>query len=136
MTDEVRLSYWAFIVREAAHVNSDGCSCVSEWHEYCCFEHDLACHYGKNPRSAYAHYCNDETCDFWGRADSMGRRKADYMFGDCNYQWSPNKVGKVRSFFRFLGVRVGALVGVGRQPKDLNVQSQQKTEVPVRSGAV
>jgi hypothetical protein len=111
-------NYWQFIAREARLIGSDGCTKVSEWHQECCFEHDLSCHYGKDPRLAYAWYCLNSDGDYWQRAGVLSRRQADYAFARCNYQWSASKIGKVRSFFRFLGVRVGALLGIGaREPK-------------------
>lgn len=120
----IRKSYWKFIDDEARGMGSDGCTGVSEWHQPCCQEHDLACHYGKNPRSAYAHYCaspNRYSASWWAHAEPMTRRQADYMFGHCNLEWSDDSpIGKARSVARFLGVRVGAILGIGkRQPKDL-----------------
>ena len=117
----VRKSYWKFIDDEARGAGSDGCTKVSEWHQPCCQEHDLACHYGKNPRSAYALYCARPDRPYWVEAEDMSRRQADYMFGNCNLEWSDGSpIGKVRSIVRFIGVRIGALLGVGkRQPKDL-----------------
>lgn len=114
---KVRLSYWAFVEREAKKIHSDGCTGVSEWHRECCFEHDLACYYGKSPRSAYAWYCNDPLSAYWEFADEMSRRQADYQFATCNLAWSPKPVGKVRSLVRFIGARIGAWLGIGkRQP--------------------
>lgn len=114
----IRKSYWKFIEDEAKAIKSDGCTGVSEWHQPCCFEHDLACYWKKDPRSAYAFYTAEENGPYWSMAAPMSRREADYMFAVCNFQWSPTKGGKVRSAVRFLGVRLGALLGIGkRQPK-------------------
>ena len=117
-------TYWQFIEEQARYLGSDGCTVVSEWHRECCFEHDLACHYKKDPRSAYAHYTYfpgaDEPSDWWALADPMSRREADYAFARCNYDWSYNTQGRIRSFIRFLGVRLGAFFNIGgRKPKDL-----------------
>ncbi len=119
MEYKIRDSYWRFIEKEAQKVGSDGCTGVSEWNRECCLEHDLACHYEKNPHSAYEFYVAGVR-NFWVQAEEMTRRQADYQFGACNIAWSPTKVGKVRSFFRFIGVRIGAYLGIGvRQPKEL-----------------
>lgn len=123
----IRKSYWKFIEDEALTRNADGCTGVSEWHQPCCFEHDLACYFGKNPRSAYAFYCADPGCAYWVLASPMTRREADYAFGICNWEWSPTKGGKIRSIIRFLGVRLGALLGIGRrQPKELNGRKNEE----------
>ena len=116
------LNYWQWIEQEARAINADGCTGVSEWHRECCFEHDLACRYGKDDRAAYAFYTvyplADDHSAWWALATAMSRRQADYMFATCNYEWSATKLGRVRSFFRFLGVRLGALLGIGvREPR-------------------
>lgn len=120
----VRKSYWKFIEDEAKRMGSDGCTGVNEWHRECCYEHDLACYFERNPRSAYERYCTgpyEPPARWWQTAEPMTRREADYMFGKCNLEWSPTKGGKIRSIIRFLGVRLGALLGIGkRQPKELN----------------
>lgn len=117
------LNYWQFIAQEAEAIGADGCTGVSEWHRECCLEHDLACHYGKDPRSAYDKYKYGSWVvegDWWYLAEDMSRRQADYAFATCNYEWSATHKGRIRSFFRFLGVRIGALLGIGvRKPKDL-----------------
>lgn len=125
MDYQVRKSYWKFIEDEAKRLGSDGCTGVSDWHRECCWEHDLACHYGKNPRDAYAAYCehpNIPTDILWKHTNDMTRREADIAFGKCNWEWSPNTQGKLRSIIRFLGVRLGAYLGIGvRQPKELTL---------------
>ena len=115
---QMRQSYWLFIETEAKKIGSDGCTCVSDWNHECCWEHDLACNYEKDPRSAYSYYWALPDCNYWELAKSMSRRQADYMYAKCNLEWSPTKKGKIRSIGRFLGVRVGALLGIGvRTPK-------------------
>lgn len=120
MDYKVRLNYWAFVEREAKKIKSDGCTGVNEWHRECCYEHDLACHYGKTPRSAYGWYCNDPLSAYWTFADPMSRRQADYLFKNCNLEWSTHQpIGKIRSIARFLGVWIGAFFGIGcREPKE------------------
>jgi hypothetical protein len=113
-----KLNYWQFIEHEARRIGADGCTGVSEWHQPCCFEHDLACRYGRNPRSAYAFYWANPDCAFWAYAETMSRRQADSMFASCNYEWSVSTGARCRSFVRYLGVRLGALLGIGtRKPK-------------------
>jgi hypothetical protein len=120
---QIRDSYWLFIEKEARRTGSDGCTGVSDWNIECCWEHDLACWSNKNPRSAYEQYLANPTADpdeWWTNAEWMTRRQADYAFGACNIEWSHTKKGKVRSFFRFIGSRIGAFLGIGvRKPKEL-----------------
>lgn len=114
------LTYDQFILREAARIQADGCTGVSEWNHECCLEHDLACRYGRDPRSAYLNYRADETSNPWLYAKRMSRRRADFAFLHCNRCASERKhdgprefLAKLRSWGRFLGVRIGALLGIG-----------------------
>lgn len=104
--------YWSWVAKEAARIGSDGCTCVSEWHHPCCLEHDLACHFGKDPFEAYL-LSLAGSANPWLGAKWMPRRKADIMFGECNFQASGTIEGKFRSLVRYLGVRLGALLGFG-----------------------
>lgn len=100
------LIYWQWIAAEAAAIHSDGCTAVTEWHQPCCFEHDLACVYAKDPRDAYRlHMAGGE--NVWVYAADMSRRQADAMFYACNRERS-GPIGDARSFFRWIGVRLGA----------------------------
>lgn len=121
MNYQMRMTYWQFVETEAKAIGSDGCTGVSEWHKECCWEHDLCCHFGKDPRDAYRLYCEDHRYPreaIWQLTDDMSRRQADYAFAKCNLEWSPTRKGKLRSIGRFLGVRIGAFLGIGvRTPK-------------------
>lgn len=110
------LNYSDWVRLEAARIKADGCTGVSEWNHECCLEHDLACHYGRDPRSAYLLYkvqTGRPRSNPWVDAKRLGRRRADYAFLRCNEGKARSPVGGLRAFVRFLGVRVGALLGVG-----------------------
>jgi hypothetical protein len=51
-----KLLYWDWVDREAAAIDSDGCSCVPDFYLKCCKVHDLAYYYATDPRTAYRHY--------------------------------------------------------------------------------
>lgn len=102
MAKEVPEIYKKWVETEAAKINSDGCSVVSEWHQWCCFEHDLACHYGKDPREAIK--------VGWENAPKLSRRDADKRYAACNLAMSsPKKPWEyLRSVGRYIGVRLGS----------------------------
>jgi hypothetical protein len=93
--------YWAWVKIEAQKINSDGCSKSKDWQVHCCYEHDLACHYGKDPRKA--------VLTGWANAPKISRRDADKAFTGCNLKYSKGFVGTTRSLLRYLGVRIGSL---------------------------
>lgn len=107
--------YWDWVRDEALQLGSDGCTFVSEWNQYCCLEHDLACAYGKSPRSAYQHHLSG-AANPWMEADEMSRRDADGQFRSCNLS-SHSKIKYTRGWVRWLGVRLGAFIGVGKKRK-------------------
>ena len=110
------LEYWDWIAAEAARIGSDGCTGVSEWHHPCCLEHDLACHFGRDPRSAYDCYVKGSE-NPWLDAKDQGRRRSDLKFAQCNFQRSESGWEFSRSVIRYLGVRVGAAFGIGAPPR-------------------
>lgn len=101
-------AYWAWIAEEAKAMKSDGCTAATDWHVECCWEHDLACEYGRDPEDAYRIHLAGGA-NVWAYAAKLSRRKADKRFKSCNMKRS-GPVGDVRSFFRYLGVRIGAFL--------------------------
>lgn len=95
------MTYEEWVIKHAKRINSDGCTAVSEWNHWCCLEHDLACHYGKDPREAYK--------VGWKDAPPLSRAEADKRFWKCNREASPTLWGKLRADIRYLGVRLGAV---------------------------
>lgn len=92
--------YWLWVRAEALKIQSDACSKSKDWNVQCCYEHDLACHYKKDPRKA--------VLVGWSNAPDMSRRDADKAFAGCNLKYSKGPVDKARSIFRYIGVRIGA----------------------------
>lgn len=97
-----------WVVAEAALAKSDGCTAVSEWNQWCCFEHDLACRYGKDPRVAFKLW-QYGLADPWTCAPSLSRRDADKRFAACNWRRSKGLIDRTRTGVRYIGVRLGAL---------------------------
>lgn len=134
------MTYEIFIRAEARLVRADGCTGVSEWNHDCCLEHDLACFYGRDPRSAYAVYSVNASVNPWMYANTMSRRQADYAFLRCNRcRTKGDLLGRSRAWVRFLGVRLGAMVGIGvREASHDRAQSQRSGNAsdggPHRSG--
>lgn len=106
------ICYWDWIRAEATRINSDGCTGVSEWHHICCLEHDLACHFGRDPRSAFDKMLKGSD-NPWLDAEHQTRRQSDLTFARCNYQRSESAGAFFRTTVRYLGVRFGAWLGIG-----------------------
>lgn len=94
-------SYKEWVIQEAAKINTDGCTKALDWNLWCCYEHDLACHYGKDPEDAF-HVG-------WLEAPYLRRKEADRRFWRCNRNAAPNPLGALRADIRYIGVRIGAL---------------------------
>jgi hypothetical protein len=86
-----RPTYWLWIREEAARIKSDGCTLVSQLKQDCCFEHDLAYYYGKDPLDAF--YVG------WPAARKITKAEADKEFAAC--------CGKPISLWRYPGVTIG-----------------------------
>lgn len=93
------IPYWEWVKEEAELVGSDGCSWVSELYQVCCYEHDLAYRYGKDPRQAYL--------KDWTRAGFIDRAEADRRFRDCIRAHSALGAFSPLAFVRWIGVRIG-----------------------------
>lgn len=104
--------YWLWVKAEAAKIGSDACTHAKDWNVQCCYEHDLACHYKKDPKSAFQAYLKGFGMlgkdDVWFYAKNMSRKEADKAFTGCNLKYSKGPVDKARSFIRYIGVRIGA----------------------------
>jgi hypothetical protein len=93
--------YYKWVREEAAKIGSDACTASKDWQVHCCYEHDLACYYKRDPKVAYSLG--------WAEAPLMTRREADKMFTKCNLASSRGFLGTARSLLRYVGVRMGAL---------------------------
>jgi hypothetical protein len=93
------MTYKDWVQHEASIINSDGCTAVSELYHYCCLEHDLGYHYGRDPRVAHERG--------WQAAPPINRSEVDKRFRQCIQ--SHSKLGKWSpvSWIRYAGVRVG-----------------------------
>lgn len=100
-----RPTYWNFCRSEAALLDTDGCSQVSGFHVECCFEHDIAYRYGKDPRDAYLHF-KSGSLDYWKDAKPITRGETDRRFRKCHQARS--KFGKYSpmALYRWVGVRL------------------------------
>ena len=71
--------YWKWVKFEADWIKSDGCTKSFEAAHKCCLEHDLAFHYGRDPRHAFI--CG------WELADPIGFRETNARFRGCLPWW-------------------------------------------------
>lgn len=103
------MTFVEWVIVEALYIKSDKCTFARDWNVWCCYRHDLSCHYGRDPYSAYKFWCLGEK-EYWLKAKGERRRDADIEFWKCNRKRSRDWKDKVRSNVRYLGVRVGALL--------------------------
>ena len=96
---EVRQKYIKWVEAEAARLESDGCTLVSELYQWACFEHDLAYRTKKDPRVAFQ--------VGWENAPTISRRDADDRFKSSMQLMSPLGRWSPISYIRWAGVRVG-----------------------------
>lgn len=115
MLNPNRLPYKDWVVNEALNIKSDKCTFALDIHAWCCYEHDLGCSYGKDPRNAFTHYLAGEVGlgpvgDSWTHAIPLSRSAADARFRRCLQKHS--KLGKFSpmSWWRWVGVRIGAVL--------------------------
>ncbi len=99
--------YWDWVRSEAALIDSDGCSKVSGLCHECCWEHDLAFYYAKDPRDSYRHYLAG-ALEEWALAKPITFDEANARFRKCHV--SRTKLGWLNPmvWWRYGGVRWGA----------------------------
>lgn len=109
------MTYHEWVEAEAITAKSDKCTFSLDWNVLCCLEHDLSCLYGKDPRDAYRLWKLRAT-DYWLRACYHARRDADKRFWKCNREMVKSNhngikkwFGLLRTDFRYVGVRIGAI---------------------------
>ena len=103
---ERKYLYWDWIKVEAKRINSDGCSKVVDFRRECCYLHDLAYYYGRDPKDAYKRYLmNDGQC--WANADKINRGYADGLIKQCYHDKSPINGASPLVWTRWLGTRAG-----------------------------
>lgn len=105
--------YAEWVREEAQRMNSDGCTAVSEWNQWCCFEHDLGCEYLKDPKDAFRLWQSGEQL-YWTMAKSISRREVDQRYALCNFRNSQGLVDWSRTGVRYLGVRIKGIWNVVR----------------------
>lgn len=88
-----RDDYRKRIEARAAELGTDGCTAVKDWNRVCCWHHDIMCRTGQ---------------DIDG--NTVTREEADYLFWECNRLRSPFSLLSPRSWMRWAGVRIGALL--------------------------
>ena len=96
--------YWIWIRSEAALIDTDGCSAVSGLKIECCFEHDLAYYFAKDPRDAYRLW-RQEVLHPWLVAEPIDREESDRRFKDCHRNRSIFGRYSPMALYRWLGVR-------------------------------
>lgn len=104
--------YYTWIRLEAAKVHSDGCTGVSEWHQECCFEHDLGCLYSRDPKEAFRLF-QAGNLEPWVFAEEISRSEVDKRFALCNFTLSSGGWGYTRALVRYWGSRIGSFLGIG-----------------------
>lgn len=77
-----------WIDEEAALIDSDGCSGVTNIQGRCCRQHDLEFFYGKSAADAYRLY-RYGAVHYWTHAQSVTFEQANKHFRSCHFRNSP-----------------------------------------------
>lgn len=85
-------AYKEWVQSEAAKIKSDGCTGVPDFHKDCCFEHDLAYYYGRDPRAAFV-------TKSWSLAAKISRSETDARFRECQ--------GDLMGIWRWIFMKAG-----------------------------
>ena len=96
-------SYGAFIREEAALINADGCTGVTNWNAICCLIHDLEYFHGKSATDAYGRYRAGDP-QYWVNAKPVSFTEANAHFKACNFREST-----AGYFNPFAWIRYGAM---------------------------
>jgi hypothetical protein len=99
-----KLLFWDFIRNEAAIINADGCTGVSNIYGECCLQHDLEYFWGVSATSAYRHY-REDGLDYWRTADPVTFDQANENFKRCHFRQSKAGYLNVFAWWRYAVVR-------------------------------
>ena len=80
-------SFADFIREEAALINADGCTGVTNWNGICCLIHDLEYGHGKSAADAYGRYRGGDP-NYWRNATAVTFEDANAHFKACNFRES------------------------------------------------
>lgn len=98
------LLFWDWIREEAALINADGCTGVSNLYGECCLQHDLEFWAGKSAASAYRHYRNGEP-EYWVTAERITFEGANSNFKKCHFRQSKAGYLNLFAWWRYAVVR-------------------------------
>ena len=83
--------YWKKVAHKAIDLESDGCTGVPDFYIECCYEHDI-------------HYRTHKTLE----GQDITRAEADKQLRECIQSKSKLGIFNPMSWWRWLGVRLGA----------------------------
>lgn len=102
MVDQLR--FLEFIREEAALINADGCTGVSNMYGECCLQHDAEFYFGKSAASAYRHYREGDP-EYWLTADRITFEQANENFKRCHFRQSKAGYLNLFAWWRYAVVR-------------------------------
>lgn len=101
-----RPCYFNWLREQATLANTDGCSRVTGFKVECCYEHDLAYFYHRDPRDAYLRW-KTGSLHPWREARPIDRGATDARFRRCLQARSRLGFWSPMALWRWVGVKVG-----------------------------
>ena len=98
------MTYWEFIREEAALINADGCTGVSNMYGECCLQHDLEYWAGTSAASAYRSYRGGAP-NYWREADPITFEEANSNLKRCHFRESKAGYLNLFAWWRYAVVR-------------------------------
>lgn len=99
-----KLLYWDWVRQEAALINADGCTGVTNMYGECCLQHDLEFYYGKHAARAYTYYVGGAQ-NYWGLALPITFEEANENFKRCQFRQSKAGFFNPFAWWRYAAVR-------------------------------
>jgi len=97
--------YWDWISEEAALINADGCTGVTNYQGRCCLQHDLEFYYGASASDAYRRY-RDGDPYYWFNADLLSFEIANAHFKACHFRNSKLGYRDPAAWWRYAAMRL------------------------------
>jgi len=98
------LLYWDWVRHEAALINADGCTGVTNMYGECCLQHDLEFFWGKRATDAYKQYVSG-SMDPWLDAAPIDFAGANDNFKKCHFRQSKAGYLNLFAWWRYAVVR-------------------------------
>ena len=101
------MTFAEFVREEAALIDADGCTGITNWNAECCLAHDLEFYYGRSVTDAYRRYRDaDAAYTHWTTAAPVTFEQANSHFKACNFRSSKAGYFNPFAWVRWLGMKL------------------------------